>query len=187
MSRNQDHPGVAGPIRAMEYKRMRPAELLRAARVYVARSWCQGSNALNASGLPVSPMSPEACQWCWRGAAIRVLEPSQSVMSVDLHNEKSKLSLYIAHTFGFKTSARMVQWNDTQHRTQEEVLQRIDELIALNEGCDEPPEILEDPDRDAEEKDAGDNPFGAKPAAPSVGRGRNRPSIGRKRTVQGSD
>lgn len=117
-------------IGGYEYKRIAPLALLIHTRAIVASSWCQGSNALTAAGLPVSPMSPYACSWCLRGAAIRVMQPTQRALSTDFHHVNTPINKAMARTFGFENVGRMVQWNDTQGRTQEDVLAYIDDLIA---------------------------------------------------------
>lgn len=78
---------------------------------------CQGYNAGNAAGLPVSPMAPDAVEWCLRGACIKVLEPSLSALTVDMHNPTSHVSKFMADAFGFTDARKMVQWNDTQGRS----------------------------------------------------------------------
>jgi hypothetical protein len=74
-------------------------------------------------------MSEDAVSWCLRGAVIKALQPSFHVLTVDLHHGDSQLNKYIANVFGFETAARMTQYNDTQGRTQQQVLERIDALL----------------------------------------------------------
>lgn len=50
---------------------MTPADLLRAARTYLARGWCQGAPARDADGHPVLSSHPTAASWCLLGATAR--------------------------------------------------------------------------------------------------------------------
>jgi hypothetical protein len=119
--------------RPSDYRKMSDVQLLEAALALLhtrRERWCQGSNALNAAGLPVSPVSDAAQCWCLRGACLRALQPSPSTLSVDAHHEGSDLNKQIARACGFDTPAKGVQWNDTQGRTWEEVIERIKRRIG---------------------------------------------------------
>jgi hypothetical protein len=120
-------------IRHGDYQDMTDEELLRKVRELLPGRWTQGANALNALGLPTSPMSDSAVQFCLRGACIKALQPSPHVLVCDLHLERSRISKQIAHALGFEASSWLVQWNDTQGRTEADVLARIDHYIRKEE------------------------------------------------------
>src|SRR5262245_17337606 len=89
------------------WKQMDDLELV--SRVFTmfmnGHGWSQGSNALNALGLPCPPTSDNAVCWCLRGAAIHVLQADHRTLVHDLHTEHSEVSKQIARAFGFKTNA----------------------------------------------------------------------------------
>jgi len=104
-------------------------DMLVEARALLHGAWTQGSNALNGVGLPVSPTNALATCFCLRGACIRVLKPSDNMLSTDLHVESSYISKKITHALGFASSALLVQWNDTQGRTEKQVIERINSRL----------------------------------------------------------
>lgn len=119
------------------HKALTDLQLARAALGILQHGhWEQGSNAFNALGLPVPPQSDDARMWCLRGACIKALDPSHSVLITDLHNENSALSLMIARAMGFNDSRTLVQWNDTQGRTETDVINRLKSLIQTYEERD---------------------------------------------------
>jgi hypothetical protein len=132
MPKHNEREAVMAYSRPTEYRRMSDTELMQRVLVVLnhKRKWCQGSNALNASGLPVSPLSDEAVSWCLRGACIKVLNPDHSVLVRELHEERSDISMQIARACGFDTPSKGVQWNDTQGRTWVDVVERVQRRVS---------------------------------------------------------
>lgn len=113
----------------MQFDNITDVEMLKRARELLRGRWTQGSNALNAFGLPTSPTDDHAVNFCLRGACIHVLQPAHNVLAVDLHVDTSYISKKITNALGFESSPRLVQWNDSQDRTEEQVIEHINHRI----------------------------------------------------------
>lgn len=157
--------------RRKDYRVLTDLELLRGVRSLLPGKWEQGSNAFNELLLPTSPIADNAVRFCLRGACIRVLKPTQTVVSCDLHTERSPISKQIARALGFETNAWAVQWNDTQGRTEAQVLARVDYRIKQ----------LEEEEKQRARKRVESNDIGAKGASSQHNQTRTQRYIGRPR------
>jgi hypothetical protein len=53
------------------------------------------------------------------------------MLATDLHVETSYISHKISSALGFKSNAYLVQWNDTQDRTEKEVIELINNRLKI--------------------------------------------------------
>lgn len=99
-----------------------PVSLLKtdllATRAVIAKGWCQEACAKDASGCTVPSASHRAVSWCLIGATYNVDLPEQRRVNVDEA---------LCSALG---NDALSDWNDTDNRTQEEVLALIDKAIA---------------------------------------------------------
>lgn len=107
------------------------ASLLRRARSYVARGWCQGANAKDGNSTSVPHDSANAVSWCVIGAERRA---SLDLLGTDrrfVDTGSCDACALLAAVAGCEDTA---EWNDAPGRTQEEVLEAYDAAIAIAEG-----------------------------------------------------
>lgn len=104
---------------------MNTKERLQAARALVEKGWCQYSYAKNAENVQVKIESPEACQFCMRGALLKAVIGESGIIA-ELDNFQTVVSKVCA-----VLNTDVVSFNDTEGRIQEEVLEAFDEAIAL--------------------------------------------------------
>lgn len=97
---------------------MTTKEALIKTRELIAAGWCQWSYAKDKDGLAVNFDDPEACKYCLTGALNSVtpsLSTQRSVRDL-LYTEAGEDSL--------------AYWNDTEGRTQQDVLDLLDKVIS---------------------------------------------------------
>ena len=94
---------------------------LKQVRDLIASGWCQKCNARLPDGYPATPWERDACQWCLAGAIIKVIGRDTQLKSM-LFTATKRL--------GFRSVSEMMDWNDAEGRTQAQVLDRIDAVIA---------------------------------------------------------
>lgn len=78
-------------------------------------SWCQGANARNMAGTPVSSLDDDACKWCLVGAIIKTYPYAL---------DRAKIHVKIK-SIVFKDAT---SWNDDPKRTHAEVLALLKEV-----------------------------------------------------------
>lgn len=104
---------------------MSTADVLRKAKVKIEQGWCQLASARDASGNPVHPGSPSACEFCMTGA----IEAAAGMMS---RNEYLDLSKHVRSSLPVQALG-IPSWNDSRLRTKEEVLAVFDKAIERAE------------------------------------------------------
>lgn len=102
---------------------MTTLEILKAARAKLAQGWTQGAFARDADGLPVNVCHPKATCWCITGA-FRSLPPEADFMQARIAL-KSSLS----------GDPQLSEWNDVRGRTQADVIELFDHVIAKLEAA----------------------------------------------------
>jgi hypothetical protein len=93
---------------------------LKTTRSNVEKGWVQGAFAKKADGETCESANPEACCFCFAGAAI-------NATSDELPGEARWYTL--ARTLEAVVGGSLITFNDTEGRTQHEVLAAIDMAI----------------------------------------------------------
>lgn len=93
-------------------------------RELIEKGWTQGTYATDDLGIPVPENDPAACSYCLLGA-IRTLRSNPYVSVPVLNTALTALE---------KTCGVIDHWNDSEERTQADVLRMLDTLIALTQG-----------------------------------------------------
>lgn len=108
---------------------------LERAKKHIERGWCQKAYAVDAHGAPTLNHFPEARCWCAVGALRRAcsefgldaLDSTPAIKQLAQHIESEEVS---------DTDA-VLEWNDVEGRTQQEVLDLFDRAIQrLKEQID---------------------------------------------------
>ena len=103
-------------------------DLAREAARLVRGGWTQGASARNVRGQTVSPEAPDACSWCATGAldaACGRLYGSLNIYRVGIALEHVKRALAAQ-----QWRRGIVVWNDTEGRTQAEVVALLEQAAA---------------------------------------------------------
>lgn len=109
---------------------MTPADLLRAARAYLVRGWCQGAPARDADGRPVLSSHPTAASWCLLGATARAAADVGALGSA-AHFEADARLAAVARSRADGWGARdVVALVNDRLRTQAEALALVDAALA---------------------------------------------------------
>lgn len=110
--------------------------ILKEARGFIEKGWCQGSFAYDDEGAPCMATSSRACAWCLTGALTAAARQivGENARSFDdsatVYYNKWKTESYLRTLLpADKGSNRVAIWNDEKHRTQEQVLELIDIAI----------------------------------------------------------
>lgn len=103
------------------------AEILEAAAFVIGTGhWCQGQEARNGRGVPVSPYSDEACRWCAEGAlttANKSLRYPSETYEIAIKAMRKIIETHV-----------VAWWNDEPKRAAEEVEQAMLEAAARLRG-----------------------------------------------------
>lgn len=102
---------------------------LKEARALIERGWCQGADAMTASGRSVFPEHGGAERWCAGGAcaaAAKDREIERPIFRTMLDSLLRAIPEHRPMTVSF--------WNDEPGRTQAEVLALFDRAIAAEEA-----------------------------------------------------
>lgn len=99
-------------------------EVLRKAREFLVRGWCQGARARNANGEAVDPLHKSAVAWCIMGALDVALGKTQGPRDSD------HLLLLLKDASGLDHSRPMSFYNDRKGTTLEWVLGLYDRALA---------------------------------------------------------
>jgi hypothetical protein len=102
-------------------------EVLKEARAKIAIGWTQGPPAVNANGLSVDPMSPDACKWCGLGAIYAVSKN----LNIELWDEADA---FISGQARIAGDAGIVHFNEKPGRTQSEVVELFSKAIERAEA-----------------------------------------------------
>lgn len=98
---------------------MTTKQILVKARALVKRGWTQGSCAKAKNGREVHPSRTTACCWCAFGALWKVA-PNSYLLAEQVLNALPEVSAY----------TNIVDFNEVEGRTQEDVLAAFDKAIA---------------------------------------------------------
>lgn len=100
---------------------------------FLQDGWCQGSNAMDMDGIPVSANSSAACQWCIEGAVqaaglnvgnqkiIRDQFSQEADIDTEFWTHLTELIQY-EEILNKERTYIPYQWNDQSERTQDEVI-----------------------------------------------------------------
>jgi hypothetical protein len=102
-------------------------QLLDEARGLLARGWCRGADARDASGSPVEPWAAEAETWSLLGAIVAALE-REAAATGEMALDELSAALYALATVVEADS--LVAWNDLPGRNQLDVLRALDAAAA---------------------------------------------------------
>lgn len=100
---------------------------LKRARQHIKRGWCQKAYAVDAHGAPTLDHFPEARCWCAVGAIRRACSEF-GLDSLDSIPAVKQLAQHIESEEVSDTEA-VLEWNDVEGRTKEEVLKLFDRTI----------------------------------------------------------
>lgn len=108
---------------------------LDAARDLVEKGWCQGAHALQADGKRTSATDTEACKWCLNAAITRAVHDGYSnqgeaVVERVLDEVQQRL-FFVMGVSANSNFFTLVEWNDKQGRTLEEVTALLTEAARL--------------------------------------------------------
>ena len=104
------------------------AAVLKEAREFLLRGWCQGCPAQNEKGEKVPPNSNEAISWCATGAISAALDVKFITDSND-EGIRAWLALDTACQSLFN-NACVVTWNDEEGVTESDILELYEEAIG---------------------------------------------------------
>ena len=112
-------------------------EVFRRIKDSLAQGWCQGDMAKNEHGFPVAIRSTDACQWCLLGAIKKAVLPDGPVNATkafgteyqDQVHECCDIIRGVTHK-----PIDITMWNDYYLRTQDEVIEVVDEVIRQLEN-----------------------------------------------------
>ena len=129
----------------MTMKNIELKKILRGARIYVERGWCQGEVALDRNGRVLDdPCHRDAACWCATGAISRAISKlfgwheTEDFTADDFTRLESKSQRWLV--IGILATNQRVhiddefgvsEWNDDDATTQEHVLNAFDKSIAL--------------------------------------------------------
>ena len=106
-------------------------EKLEKALALIEKGWCQYANAKSDAGYPTNPKGPLAAKWCLHGAmyAAGILNADYTTaedVKQALHEVVTSLKWPNTDNF----NGTIVGWNDAPERTQEDVVKRLQDMIA---------------------------------------------------------
>jgi hypothetical protein len=104
-------------------------DVLKKVRALLRGHWTQYANARDAHGKQVPPIDPRAVNFCLRGAAIHVLQPTASILATDLHVETSPICKKINRALHVTSNQSLIDYNDEEGRTEQHVIEYLTYLI----------------------------------------------------------
>ena len=119
------------------------AKIARDAAAYVRRGWTQGADARDIEGKPVELNDPKACSWCMGGALDAAFGAMFGGGGYDARYAGYDLMLRTHAAVMRRLTEKwlsVVDFNDDERRTQEEVVALLEATAALLEATAEQPE-----------------------------------------------
>lgn len=112
-----------------QVKKANVIEALNRARFVLKEpeNWTVGEGARNVLGNAVHPSDRSACRWCLSGAIARVAHPIEFSAACE-----ALQAVMISRQY--RSGYSVVDWNDANGRTHEDVLKLIDDTIAHLKG-----------------------------------------------------
>jgi hypothetical protein len=105
----------------------RTLELLKSMRSKIASGWTQGCSAQNRQGFPVVASCDDAVRWCLVGSTV-----ANTYLLAGRTHIRTNAWLIIQDLIRNRNeTCSMDEWNDRDGRTQEEVLELLDEAITI--------------------------------------------------------
>lgn len=107
-------------------------DILREAQQLVAQRWCQGTHACDANGEVVSPLEKEAVSFCALGAVLAVQKKKEAEHEFgEMFFAYKRALLYLDKACPDRHL--VFNYNDTEGRTQEEMVALFDKALTLVE------------------------------------------------------
>lgn len=105
-------------------------KMLKQARIDLANGWTQGCYARDQEDRWVKVTDPSACKWCLSGA-LNLAYARAPIEDMELRYRTFESAT--GTIAWLLQSEPVVDWNDKIGRTQEEVLELVDQAIAIHE------------------------------------------------------
>ena len=117
--------------------RQQQLEVFKRIKDSITQGWCQGDMAKNEHGFPVAIRSEDACRWCLLGAIKKAVCPNEprditQAFTREYHDNIHECCDIIRGVTHKPIDITM--WNDYYLRTQDEVIEVVDEVIRQMEN-----------------------------------------------------